>query len=168
MVTVMSREAAEAAIPRGRFKQLVSFRDYGKKFIQGWDAFAPVARVSFFFDDISHLPPPSGYYPPTQEHVATLVNFLRHVPDGGRDLLIHCEQGISRSPAAAVIFELLRLGPHHEDQALANVQRIVPNMDPNKLMLEYAATVLRAGDGLGRALHRFTEMRRAARRLDKR
>lgn len=164
MVTVLSKDAAEAAIPSGRFKQLVSFRNYGGRFIQGWDAFQPVARVAFFFDDITHLPPPGGYYPPTREHIATLCNFLRHVPDGGRDLLIHCEQGVARSPAAAIIFELLRLGPGHEDQAIANVHRTVPNMDPNKLMLEYAATVLRTGDGLGRALARFTEHRRAARR----
>lgn len=57
-------------------------------------------------------------------------------------LLIHCEKGFSRSPAAAIIILISRgMSPRH---ALEEIMHIRPAMDPNEQMLELANEYLDA------------------------
>lgn len=68
----------------------------------------------------------SGDWPraPSPEHIEAIIAFGRaHV---GQRVLIHCREGLARSPAAALAIIADRLGVGHEPEAVEEVLRLRP------------------------------------------
>lgn len=74
-----------------------------------------------------------GYIAARPEHVQAIAAFGRTLPAGAR-LLVHCEQGRSRSPAAVAIVLMARYGLT-ETEALRAVTAIKSDVTPNTWML---------------------------------
>lgn len=74
-----------------------------------------------------------GYIAAKPEHVQAIAAFGRTLPAGAR-LLVHCEQGRSRSPAAVAIVLMARYGLP-ETEALEAVTAIKSDVTPNTWML---------------------------------
>lgn len=60
-------------------------------------------------------------------------------------VLIHCEAGVSRSPAAALIMYACWLGPGREREAMRRVLAQRPMAMPNRRMVELADKMLARG-----------------------
>src|SRR6185503_2462799 len=75
------------------------------------------------------------------QDIRRLVGFARRLDLGKGHLLVHCQSGISRSSAAAVIALAVMLGPGRESEALTTIRRIHPRGRPNRRMLELAEVV---------------------------
>ena len=88
-----------------------------------------------------------GYIEPEAEHVQQALNFATEI-DG--PLLLHCRAGISRSTAIALAIATDRMGAGNERQACEWLRRIVPNAQPNMLVIFHADYLL----GLEKALLR--------------
>jgi len=73
------------------------------------------------------------------QQIIALANELRAVT--GR-VLIHCEAGVSRSTAAALIMYAYWLGPGREHEAMARVLAQRPIAIPNRRMVELADRLL--------------------------
>lgn len=73
------------------------------------------------------------------QHIITLAEELRATT--GR-VLIHCEAGISRSSAAALIMYACWLGPGREREAMMRVLAQRPMAIPNRRMVEMADRLL--------------------------
>ena len=69
---------------------------------------------------------------PRDHHIIAIREFSRNLL--GKKIIIHCMQGISRSPAAAIIV-LRSLGYPHDD-ATNHVLQVQPSAMPNQLMLK--------------------------------
>jgi len=78
---------------------------------------------------------------PTEDDVAQLIAFARAVMRTGR-VLIHCQAGISRSSAAAVIVYAMALGEGREEEAVARVMAQRPIARPNRRMIAIADRLL--------------------------
>ena len=74
-----------------------------------------------------------GYIAAKPEHVQAIAAFGRTLSAGAR-LLVHCEQGRSRSPAAVAIVLMARYGLSEGD-ALGVVKTIKADVTPNTWML---------------------------------
>ncbi len=101
------------------------------------------------------LPRFKRYQPPERQHIEELVDFGREMsdlPEWG--LLLNCEAGISRSPAAAII--ILTAAGYRPQTAFGLVRRVQPEMLPNRRMLRLSDEVLDTGG----ALHRMAEIHR--------
>jgi predicted protein tyrosine phosphatase len=81
--------------------------------------------------------------------IIQLAESLR--PDTGK-VLIHCEAGVSRSPAAALIMYACWLGPGREQEAMRRVLAQRPVAVPNRRMVELADRLLALGGRLLEAL----------------
>lgn len=66
--------------------------------------------------------------------IAGAVEFIRHHVNDGRRVLLHCEQGISRSPSigACYLHECCGLSL---DEAMAHVKRVRPCSDPHPALI---------------------------------
>jgi len=81
---------------------------------------------------------------PSVEDIERLIVFARTVDLSRGKLLVHCQAGISRSSAAAMIVLASTLGPGREGEAVEHVLRTHPHVKPNHRMLEIADTLMRA------------------------
>jgi predicted protein tyrosine phosphatase len=82
-----------------------------------------------------------GQVLPGEEHVATLLDFVRQW-DREEPLLIHCFAGISRSTAAAFIIACA-LSPHLcEEEIAQRLRRASPTATPNARLVALADKVL--------------------------
>jgi len=79
--------------------------------------------------------------PPSEQHVAQLIDFARGWP-AGAPLLVHCWAGVSRSTAAAYIVLCDRLGPGAEAQIAQALRFRAPHAYPNSLMVRLADRAL--------------------------
>ena len=79
---------------------------------------------------------------PTRSDVERIVAFAGVVDFAAGGLLVHCQAGISRSAAAAVIVLAARSGPGAEREAAAFLRKRFPEVRPNRSMLELADEVL--------------------------
>ena len=71
---------------------------------------------------------------PQPNDIATALDFAKDV--WTRDLLIHCNFGISRSPALALAFHIDLLGSKHVAEALNATEASANSwIDPNRLMV---------------------------------
>jgi predicted protein tyrosine phosphatase len=134
---ICGRPQAERLLAAGAITHLVSFRDVGAAPLRS--AAAVADRIELEFDDASS--PDSamfGYRPPQPEDMQLLVHWFQERQAALRTgtVLFQCEQGISRSPAAAMI-ALCVLGASRES-ASRSVLRKQPRAVPNPLMLALA------------------------------
>jgi predicted protein tyrosine phosphatase len=84
------------------------------------------------------------------QQIITLAKELRAVT--GR-VLIHCEAGVSRSTAAALIMYSCWLGPGREHEAMARVLAQRPIALPNRRMVEIADKLLDRNGRLAEVLY---------------
>ena len=88
----------------------------------------------------------------TEEDIRRII----HMADGLRRdtgrVLIHCEAGVSRSSAAALIMYACWLGPGREQEAMDRVLSQRPIAMPNRRMVELADRLLERGGQLVNAL----------------
>jgi predicted protein tyrosine phosphatase len=84
----------------------------------------------------------------TQEDVQRIILLAENLRGGTGKVLIHCEAGVSRSPAAALIIYACLLGPGREREAMARVLAQRPVAMPNRRMVELADRMLGRGGRL--------------------
>ena len=87
----------------------------------------------------------------SEQDIDGLVHFARSVDLKEGKLLVHCQAGISRSAAAAMIVLAAVLGPGQESAAINHVRRTHPHVRPNRRMLELADDVGRGRSAPGRS-----------------
>jgi predicted protein tyrosine phosphatase len=85
---------------------------------------------------------------PSSEDIERLLRFARRVDLSQGKLLVHCQAGISRSSAAAMIVLATVLGSGREVEAVETVRRDHPHVNPNRRMIELADGLLNAGGRL--------------------
>jgi len=78
----------------------------------------------------------------TQEDVRQIIQLAESLRLDTGKVLIHCEAGVSRSPAAALIMYACWLGPGHEREAMDRVLSQRPVAVPNRRMVELADGLL--------------------------
>ena len=65
------------------------------------------------------------------DHFKNCWRFISNAIDDGGRLLIHCEQGVSRSPTVLAVF-MMKSERLHSSEALARIKRFRPIIDPNE------------------------------------
>jgi predicted protein tyrosine phosphatase len=120
---------------------LVSIGEPNDDLPSGFDNVA--RRLRLLFAD--HV---SGAYGPSVEDVRRIIELAESLSSSAGRVLIHCEAGISRSSAAAMIMYACWLGPGREREALERVlaQRAIAR--PNRLMIAHADKLLGRGGRL--------------------
>ena len=88
----------------------------------------------------------------TELDVRTLMELAQNLRSSKGKVLIHCEAGVSRSPAAALILYACWLGPGREGEAMRRVLTQRPLALPNRRMVELADHLLERGGRLLAAL----------------
>jgi predicted protein tyrosine phosphatase len=138
---IEGRDDAEQLLHERTPSHLVSLRDVGSDPLRG--AARVGDRIELEFDDAtSPMSAAFGYRPPELEDIRLLTEWLSERQVALRDgsVLFQCEQGISRSTAAAII--ALRILGATRDGALQVVRATRPNAMPNALMLDLAERLL--------------------------
>ena len=79
---------------------------------------------------------------PTEEDIRKLIRIARTLEGRTGRVLAHCQAGISRSSAAAVILYAVMLGPGREEDAVARVMKQREVASPNRRMIEIADRLL--------------------------
>ncbi len=78
----------------------------------------------------------------TEEDVRQIIQLAEDLRSGTGRILVHCEAGISRSSAAALIMYACWLGPGREREALGRVLTQRPIAIPNRRMVALADRLL--------------------------
>ena len=78
----------------------------------------------------------------TEEDVRGIIQLAEQLQSESGILLIHCEAGISRSTATALIIYACWLGPGREDEAMQRVGAQRPYAIPNRRMVAIADNLL--------------------------
>jgi predicted protein tyrosine phosphatase len=82
----------------------------------------------------------------TEEDIRRIIGLAEGLRSDTGRVLIHCEAGVSRSSAAALIMYAYWLGPGREQEAMKRVLSQRPVAIPNRRMVELADRLLgRAG-----------------------
>ena len=84
----------------------------------------------------------------TENDVLQIVSLAESLRTANGKVLIHCEAGVSRSPAAALIMYACWLGPGREQEAIERVLAQRPLAIPNMRMVELADKLLARGGRL--------------------
>jgi predicted protein tyrosine phosphatase len=100
------------------------------------------------FDDIVEAMP--GYLAPSEQHVARIIDLAAKLTETDR-ILVHCQAGISRSSAAALIILATR-NPGQEPDVTRRLREKGPWFVPNRLMVDIADRLIGRGPVLGAAL----------------
>jgi predicted protein tyrosine phosphatase len=123
-------------------------------------------RLELVFSDLDdieiHLPKFARYIPPEEKHISEMVAFGRKLAEfDDFGLLANCEAGISRSTATAIT--ILTASGYTPQQAFEIVQRVCPEMLPNRRILRLADSQLATGGELYKMaeLHRLEMFNRA-------
>ena len=100
---------------------------------------APKAKCHFaFFEDTTDRFHPGA---PSLADIGKILDFTRDLASEAR-LLVHCQAGVSRSPAIAYAVECQHGKPGEESEALAYVKSVRPLIVPNELIVEWADLLL--------------------------
>jgi predicted protein tyrosine phosphatase len=102
------------------------------------------SRLRLIFEDASSEADGGA----SREDVERLIHFARQIDFTKGRLLVHCQAGISRSSAAAVIALAVLGGPGRERDAVSHVRRVHPAARPNLRMIELADTILQTNGAL--------------------
>lgn len=89
---------------------------------------------------------------PTENDVRQIIDAAQPLVNRSGRVLIHCQAGISRSSAAAVILYAILLGEGNEAQAVSRVVTQRPIAHPNRRMIELADRLLGRDGNLIRAV----------------
>jgi len=116
------------------FTYLVSIGDPYDDLPAGYHAFEPKLRLL-----IGDVLTEDGATDDDVRCIIGLAESLR--ADAGR-VLVHCEAGVSRSSATALIMYACWLGPGYEHEAMARVLAQRPIAAPNRRMVEIADRLL--------------------------
>jgi len=84
----------------------------------------------------------------TEDDVQQIIRLAQDLRSDTGRILIHCEAGISRSTAAALIMYACWLGPGREREAMSSVMAQRPAAIPNRRMVEIADRLLDRGGHL--------------------
>jgi predicted protein tyrosine phosphatase len=144
-IRVLSRKAAERALKEdrvtGNIKAMISIADsypYTERAPYGTARVPCVLRL--IFDDTTNET--SFYTPPSLEVAKRIVAFADGVKDSDGILLIHCEAGISRSAATAIICKSTWDGPGKEEDSIIYTYLDNPRAWPNTLLIKYGDEAL--------------------------
>ena len=100
---------------------------------------APDAEYHFaFFDDTADQLNPGA---PQREDVERLLNFTRNLTSKAT-VLVHCQAGVSRSPAIAYAIVCQHSNPGQESKGMGYILSIRPMIFPNELIVEWADQLL--------------------------
>lgn len=88
----------------------------------------------------------------TEEDIRRIIQLAEALHSDTGRILIHCEAGVSRSSAAALIMYAYWLGPGREQEAMERVRSQRPVAIPNRRMVEVADRLLDRGGRLVAAL----------------
>jgi predicted protein tyrosine phosphatase len=88
----------------------------------------------------------------TEEDILRIIRLAEGLRSDTGRVLIHCEAGVSRSSAAALIMYACWLGPGREQEAMERVLSQRPVAIPNRRMIELADKLLGRGGRLVEAL----------------
>ena len=150
LVIVPRNKVGDHLLSRSRgpsYRTLISIGDPGARYPTGYGRVAQRLRLEM--EDVAH---PAAAHAPQLEHVRALIGFAPTVARLGGACLVHCEAGISRSTAAALIV-LRTLLPGAAPAELVDwLRERVPHAEPNRLMIRYADEVLGEVGGLYEAL----------------
>jgi predicted protein tyrosine phosphatase len=113
----------------------------------------PSDHLRVLIDDIEQ--PVEGFAAPARAHIEELVRFLRASPPE-LSLVIHCQAGVSRSPAAALVALVLD-APGREREAASLLRQAAPFACPNRLLVGLADGALARGGALVAALDAIGE-----------
>jgi predicted protein tyrosine phosphatase len=80
-------------------------------------------------------PRPDSVDAPTMEEVVKGITFGSNEIRAGQNLLVHCQLGLSRSPAMA-IGSMIKAGDTIEG-AFNRAKQVRPRIDPNPLIIQY-------------------------------
>ncbi len=92
---------------------------------------------------------------PTEGDVRQIINLAELLSRDSGKVLIHCEAGVSRSTAAALIMYACWLGPGREQEAMQRVVAQRPVAIPNRRMVAFADGLLGLQGRLVKALDQF-------------
>jgi predicted protein tyrosine phosphatase len=100
---------------------------------------APQARYHFaFFEDTTNRLGPDA---PTLADVEKILDFTRKLPAEAK-VLVHCQAGVSRSPAIAYAIVCQHSNPGEEGAGLDYIKSIRPLIVPNELIVALADQLL--------------------------
>jgi len=137
-ILIASRlEAAEILVSPSRCAEvsyLVSIGDQHDELPAGYDNVQRKVRLR-----IADVVTQEGA---SENDVLQIIEVARSVRSLTGKLLIHCEAGVSRSPAAALIIYACWLGPGREREAMGRVLAQRPVAIPNRRMIELADRLL--------------------------
>jgi predicted protein tyrosine phosphatase len=147
-IEVASRiEAGEILGSRERcagVKYLVSIGDSQDPLPAGYDTI--VRKLRLLIADVV------TEFGATEEDIVQIIRLAESLRSATGTVLIHCEAGISRSTAAALIMYAYWLGPGREPEAMGRVLSQRPVAIPNRRMVELADRILDRGGRLLEAL----------------
>jgi predicted protein tyrosine phosphatase len=84
----------------------------------------------------------------TEEDIKRIIDLASQLKSSSGKVLIHCEAGISRSTAAALIIYSCWLGPGREEEAMEQLIAHRPHAIPNRRMVLLADRLLQLGGQL--------------------
>lgn len=84
----------------------------------------------------------------TEQDIRRIIQLAERLRSSTGRILIHCEAGVSRSSAAALIMYACWLGSGHEREAMERVLAQRPVAVPNRRMVELADRLLERGGRL--------------------
>ena len=99
----------------------------------------PSRTLHLAFHDVLYSPN-KHIRAPRETHIRTLLEFTDRINKG--TVLFHCQAGISRSTAAALIMMAQKMGPGFEPEAMDAVYRVRKCASPNRTMVELADRLL--------------------------
>lgn len=140
-----------------RFDAVISIEDPGQNKGLRPTALDPSRHLVLPITDLTEALP--GKPLPTAGDVEQILEFARSVEG---PLLLHCNHGLSRSPAAAIAVLADRLGAGHEDEALEAVLKMRPEALPNRHIVTLADAVLGRNGELIRPVMTWRDARLSA------
>ncbi|ARJ66081.1 hypothetical protein WV31_10620 [Magnetospirillum sp. ME-1] len=136
-IAITSRVLLEAAFWRYGASRILSLANPGK-LIWHEHQLEEERHLTLAFEDTID---PTLPLAPRREHIEAILDFGRLV-EPGSTLLIHCEAGISRSPAAGYLILAQAVGPERAAEALEEIHRVRDIAQPNPLMIRIGAEIL--------------------------
>ncbi len=137
-IEVASRQEASAILSSppncAEITFLLSIGDQYDEFPVGYDNVPRKLRL-LLADLVTELGP-------TEQDVRRIISLAEDLRSASGKVLIHCEAGVSRSSAAALIIYACWLGPGRERDAMERVLAQRPIAIPNRRMVELADRLL--------------------------